>query len=105
MTPRSGTAFHRFTIAARHDIIRLMKMDRTTLTVTTLQADTDHQDWRLKPPVERLRAVQLNRQVAYGRNRAAGRLQRVLAIVESGGGFKSVLQTVCGCFLTENQSI
>ncbi len=59
-----------------------MKLDRTALTVTLLQADTDPIEWRSKPPSERVRAVQINRQVAYGYARATGRLQRVLTVVD-----------------------
>lgn len=38
--------------------------------------------WRDKTPVERLRAVELTRQILYGRDTTTARLQRVLEIAE-----------------------
>ncbi len=63
-----------------------MKVDRTKLVVDDLGAAdaSDRAYWRDKTPVERLRAVQQDRQVAYGRASTARRLQRVLEVAERG---------------------
>ena len=60
-----------------------MKINRMQLSVVNLrdeQGDTLY--WHGRTPAERLRAVQINRRVAYGRANIAKRLQRVLEIAE-----------------------
>ena len=55
-------------------------LDRTKLTVTSLQqADAeDRAYWRSKTPEERLSALEIMRQVAFGYDPTTERLQRVL---------------------------
>ena len=62
-----------------------MKVDRKTLQVEDMHADAEASDrtyWRARTPQERLRAVQIDRQVAYGRANTSRGLQRVLEIAE-----------------------
>ena len=62
-----------------------MNVDRTTLVIEDQHgaADaSDHAYWRDRTPLERLRAVRIHREVAYGRANASRRLQRILEIVE-----------------------
>jgi len=66
-------------------ISSVMKVDRETLQVERLHGDADASDrayWSARSPLERLRAVQSDRQVAYGRASASRRLQRVLEVAE-----------------------
>jgi len=59
-----------------------MKVDRTIVTVVDLHNTDDDRYWRMRTPIERLRAVQLDRQAAYGHKHTSKRLQRVLEIAE-----------------------
>jgi hypothetical protein len=60
-----------------------MKLDRTQLVIEELHGRAEISDrayWVAKTPLERLRALQIDRQVAYGRTSASRRLQRVLEV-------------------------
>ena len=57
-------------------------MDRAKLSIVSLKDSSDRQYWAGKSPVERLQAIQIDRQAAYGKSNASGRLQRILEIVE-----------------------
>ena len=59
-----------------------MKMDRNRLSVVTLRESDDDAYWQSCTATDRLRAMQINRQVAYGKSNATGRLQRVLEVVK-----------------------
>jgi len=59
-----------------------MNVDRKRLTIVDLRDTSDRTFWRDHTPLERLRAVQINRQVAYGRTSTSGRLQRILEVAE-----------------------
>lgn len=59
-----------------------MKLDRTKLSTVPLKNDADIRYWAGRTPLERLRAIQLHRQIAYGRASTSRRLQRVLEIAE-----------------------
>ena len=59
-----------------------MNVDRTRLTIVNLRDTSDRTFWWDNTPRERLRAVQINRQVAYGRTSTSGRLQRILEVTE-----------------------
>ncbi len=61
----------------------LFRMDRNTLSVTTLSEKSDDKEyWLSKTPQERLAALELMRQINYGYDPTTARLQRVLEIVE-----------------------
>ena len=59
-----------------------MKVDRNTLKIADLHRQSDDRYWQARTPVQRLRAVQLNREVAFGRIRSSQRLQRILEVAE-----------------------
>jgi hypothetical protein len=62
-----------------------MKVDRTTLVIEDQHGVADASDrayWRDRTPLERLRALRIHREVAYGRASVSRRLQRILEIVE-----------------------
>lgn len=60
-----------------------MDIDRTQLSIVDLHnSDADSEYWFRKTPIERLRAVQVNREAAYGKGRSSQGLQRVLEIIE-----------------------
>jgi hypothetical protein len=62
-----------------------MKLDRTQLVIEDLHRRAEISDkkyWENSPPLERLRAVQFDRQVAYGHTSASRRLQRILEIAD-----------------------
>ncbi len=61
----------------------LFRMDKNTLSVTTLFEKSDNKEyWLSKTPQDRLEAVELMRQINYGYNPVNARLQRVLEIAE-----------------------
>lgn len=57
-----------------------MKIDRNTLEISDLRRQSDDRYWHAQTPIQRLRAVQLNRELAYGRTRSSQRFQRVLEL-------------------------
>jgi len=59
-----------------------MKLDRTKLSVVDFRDSQDKEYWMQLSPEKRLQALQTNRQAAYGKPNASGRLQRVLEIAE-----------------------
>jgi hypothetical protein len=59
-----------------------MNLDRTKFSIVNLKESSDIGYWADKSPVERLRAIQINRQAAYGKSNASGRIQRILEVVE-----------------------
>jgi hypothetical protein len=73
------------------DKLGFPKVDRTAFTVvsvpsTTLRTGFDQSDdksyWLSKTPYERLQAVELMRQIIYGYDPSATRLQRVLEVTQ-----------------------
>lgn len=63
---------------------RFPRIDRTTFSVVSLEeADNDEMEyWLSKTPYERLDALEILRQIVYGYNPAAARLQRFFEIAE-----------------------
>ena len=60
-----------------------MKVARNQLSIAKLHATApDRRYWLGLSASERLRVVQINRQVAYGRANGARRLQRILEVAE-----------------------
>jgi hypothetical protein len=58
------------------------EIDKTAFSVVSLsEADDDKTYWLSKTPQERLRAMELIRQMIYGYNPATARLQRVFEVV------------------------
>jgi hypothetical protein len=63
------------------DMLNFPKVQRTAFTVASLFDQSDEKSyWLSKTPYERLEAVELMRQIIYGYNPSATRLQRVLEI-------------------------
>lgn len=60
------------------------KVDRNAFSIVSLdeQQDDEKRYWRSKTPHERLEALETTRQVIYGYDPAATRLQRVLEVAE-----------------------
>lgn len=65
-------------------LLREYRLDRTALSVGTLDDDDARDYWRRQSPEQRMRALEFLRQVHYGYDPATTRLQRVLEIVELG---------------------
>jgi hypothetical protein len=59
-----------------------LKVDRNTLTISTFDSKSDDEYWWSRTPAERIAAIQINRQAAYGESRASARLQRVLEVAQ-----------------------
>lgn len=65
------------------NVLSLIKVDRTVVTVASLTDTSDEKAyWLSRTPEERLRHVELLRRINYGPN-AAARLQRVLEVAHS----------------------
>jgi hypothetical protein len=60
----------------------MLKIDRTAIKVTSINESDDNEYWQSRPPEERLVALELLRQIAYGYEPDTIRLQRVLEITE-----------------------
>jgi|WetSurMetagenome_2_1015567.scaffolds.fasta_scaffold206683_2 hypothetical protein len=59
-------------------------IDGKAIVVGTFDDDDARRYWRRRTPAERLAALEYVRQVRYGYNPAADRLQRVLEVAELG---------------------
>lgn len=58
-------------------------VDKNAVSIQSLDEPSDEKDfWIAKTPAERLRAVELMRQIIYGYDPASTRLQRVLEIAQ-----------------------
>ena len=60
-------------------------LDKDSFSVGTLDDDDARRYWRARTPDERLAALEFLRQVMYGYDPAADRLQRVLEVAQLGG--------------------
>lgn len=62
---------------------QMPSLDKKKIEVTSLN-DTEEEKryWMAKNPVERIEAIEINRRMVYGQDRAASRLQRFLEIAE-----------------------
>ena len=56
------------------------RVDRNVLVVTDLGQDDEDSYWRSRSPLERLAAVETNRQVVYGYLTTPPRFQRLLEV-------------------------
>lgn len=56
------------------------QVDRTVLTVTSLGEDDEDHYWWSRTPLERLEAIEINRQVVYGYLNTPPRFQRLLEV-------------------------
>ena len=66
------------------DALRLARLDKTAFSVVSLTDESDDkQYWMTKSPYERLRALELMRQIAYGYDPARDRIQRIFEVVQS----------------------
>ena len=65
------------------DAIRQAKLVKSAFSVASLTDESDEkQFWLSKSPYERLRALELMRQIAYGYDPSTERLQKVFEIAE-----------------------
>ena len=63
--------------------IETFKMDKGVISVRSLSEESDEKAyWHAKTPHERLKAVELMRQINYGYDPATTRIQRVLEVVQ-----------------------
>lgn len=63
--------------------MEMPKLDKTVLTVTSYEdVKEERQYWHKQSPYRRLQAIQLLRELNYGRRAVSGRLQRLLEVVE-----------------------
>lgn len=60
----------------------MLKVDRTAVKITSIDESDDLEYWLSRPPLERLVALELLRQIAYGYEPDSIRLQRVFEVVE-----------------------
>jgi hypothetical protein len=60
----------------------MLKIDRSAITVTSLKESDEKEFWLSRPAAERLAALELLRQIAYGYEPDSLRLQRVFEIAE-----------------------
>jgi hypothetical protein len=60
----------------------MLKVDRAAIKVTLLKESDEKEFWQSRSPAERLTALELLRQIAYGYRPNSVRLQRVLEIAE-----------------------
>jgi len=65
------------------EFVHPVTLDRNAFRVDSLSAESDEKAyWKSQSPIERLRAMELMRQIIYGYDPATTRLQRVLEIAE-----------------------
>ena len=62
---------------------KMPRLDKTQLTVSSIDDITEEkQFWLSRNPADRLNAIELNRRMVYGTDRATSRLQRLLETAE-----------------------
>ena len=65
------------------DAFHLARLDKTAFSVASLTDESDEkQYWLTKSPYERLRALELMRQIIYGYDQSTERLQRFFEVAE-----------------------
>jgi hypothetical protein len=65
------------------DTLRLIKLDKTAFSLASLTNESDEkQYWLTKSPYERLRALELMRQIIYGYDPSTERLQRFFEVAQ-----------------------
>jgi hypothetical protein len=65
------------------DALHLARLDKTAFSVASLTDESDEkQYWLTKSPYERLRALELMRQIAYGYDPSTERLQKVFEVAQ-----------------------
>jgi len=65
------------------DAIHQVKLDKTAFSVASLTDESDEkQYWLTKSPYERLRALELMRQIIYGYDPSTERLQRFFEVAQ-----------------------
>ncbi len=60
----------------------MLKVDRTAIKIASFDESDELEFWLSRPPLERLFALELLRQIAYGYEPDSLRLQRVFEVVE-----------------------
>lgn len=64
-------------------VVSFPRVDRSVVTVANLRDESDEKAlWLAKTPLERLEALEMYREIAYGYDPLTARLQRVLEVVE-----------------------
>lgn len=59
------------------------RLDKTAITVTSLDDEEEEKNyWLSRSPLERLKAVEVNRRMVYGEDNATSRLQRFFEVAE-----------------------
>ena len=65
------------------NLVETSTVDRSVVVISDLHEDSDERGyWLSRTPAERLRALELMRQVIYGYDPSTTRLQRVLSVLE-----------------------
>ena len=60
-----------------------LEVNKNVLSISHFHDPSDDEFWHAASPSERLAAVQIHREAAYGKTAASARLQRVLEITEA----------------------
>ncbi len=60
----------------------MLKIDRSAVKITAIDETDEKEFWLARPPEERLAALELLRQIAYGYEPNSIRLQRIFEITE-----------------------
>lgn len=61
----------------------LPKLDKSVISIDSLDSIGDENEhWRKKSTLERLRAIEINRRMVYGTDRATSRLQRFFEVAQ-----------------------
>jgi hypothetical protein len=67
----------------RRIMVDLPRLDKTIITIASLdEPEKDLEFWMTKTKIERLQAIEINRRLAYGKDRVSERLQRFFEITE-----------------------
>lgn len=66
------------------NLINSLQMDKTAFSITTFseQAEEEKQYWLSRSPSERLKAIEVLRQISYGYDPSTTRLAKVFAIIK-----------------------
>jgi len=70
------------TLTQQNTTDNVFRINKTVLTIDTIDSTDEKQFWMNKTPQERLEALEFLRQLVYGYDAASARLQRILVITQ-----------------------
>lgn len=69
-------------ILTRSNFMKKYKLNKKAIKVSALDENDEKEYWRSKTPIDRLKAVEINRRIVYGDAHTSQRFQRFLEVAQ-----------------------